>query len=291
MTHKIFQPQKIGIRLIAYTFIVVLAGSLDFPLLSGATVFLAIMDLLHVLINKIFSSKKSADPSKEKASLYALQANYDQLRTETEKSNMPAINLIDLAKAESQLAKFNTSEKICATSQFSIETGIAFDFEGLEICVYSFALEGGRVKQSIISFPIKDLLSIDIIENGFSLSQSTTTTQGTTTEKTAGLNMLGRAALGGVLFGGVGAVIGGLSARKTGEISTTSNTNTQNKQMISDVSLKLLINDTKTPIINLKFIYNNTEKNSMQYKSAYQKIEQCDALLRVMINRAASLNN
>jgi len=271
-----FESELLGTRLLICLLLVVISIASSTPFLFFVTVLWVLFDLLNIIIKKISSAISSEKKIKESQS-----PAYEQ-------NPIAVKNPIVAAKEQSLLSNFNFSERIIAISRYSRDSGIAFDFDNLQVCVYYFGLDAGVVSQLVVAFPISNLISVEIVEDGYSISQSTTTTQGGTEEKTSGLSMVGRAAVGGLLFGGVGAVIGGLSARTTGTINSTAVTNHHTQEMVRDVSLKLLINDTKKPIVTLKFLDAPAQKTDNYYKSVYQKIEHCDALLRVMLTRAAA---
>lgn len=76
----------------------------------------------------------------------------------------------------------------------------------------SYVLEGRRLDQ---------LVRVQIIHDSSTSSQ---THQGTSIDSVNNLNMLKRAAVGGVLIGGVGAAIGGITAQREATINTVTNT-------------------------------------------------------------------
>ena len=181
--------------------------------------------------------------------------------------------------------KFNISEQIVALEQFGSHNsrrtvGVAFDFDVLNICVYE--VSNSDIK--VMIFPVSEILSIEVIEDGHTVSQSTTT--GKTEEKTSNASMLGRAVVGGILLGGVGAVIGGATAKKTG--STAETTNTTTKDVVNSISLKLLLNNTSTPLLSIPFLSGQITKHSYEYTNVYSGIERCEALIKVLIARASN---
>ena len=98
--------------------------------------------------------------------------------------------------------------------------------------------------------------------------------------------MLGRAVVGGVLLGGVGAIIGGATAKKTG--STAATTNTTTKDVVNSITLKFLLNNTSTPLLSIPFLSGQITKHSYEYTNVYSGIERCEALIKVLIARASN---
>lgn len=115
-------------------------------------------------------------------------------------------------------------------------------------------------------FPSYNLLSSEIIEDGQSII------------KTVRSSQIGGAIVGGLMLGGVGAVIGGLSGRKT------------NTEMVNRITLRIIVNDPGNPIYDVCFLSRETNKNSIAYKSAIQTAQEWQARLEVMIKRADKIN-
>lgn len=83
---------------------------------------------------------------------------------------------------------------------------------------------------------------------------------------------LGRAVAGGVLFGGVGAVVGGVTA------------NRKSKSVCNSLVIKITVNDIENPTIYINLIKKATKKNTNTYKSLYNLAHQILSLLRLMCN-------
>lgn len=86
------------------------------------------------------------------------------------------------------------------------------------------------------SFLFKDLIQIQLEDNSKTIYSTSTTSSSE--------NTVGRALVGGLLFGSTGAIIGGVTSRKESE---------QNENSIEKFKLKITINDLKNPIINFDF--------------------------------------
>ena len=217
------------------------------------------------------------------------QSKIDSERYKIQISDLKAQEIQVQEKFTSALRKekFTISEQIVASTQFTNHrvsskstVAIAFDFDTLSICVSEISSSDAKVK----IFPVSEILSIEVVEDGHTVSQSTTT--GKTEEKTSNANMLGRAVVGGVLLGGVGAIIGGATAKKTG--STAATTNTTTKDVVNSITLKLLLNNTSTPLLSIPFLSGQITKHSYEYTNVYSGIERCEALIKVLIARASN---
>lgn len=116
-------------------------------------------------------------------------------------------------------------------------------------------------------FNFSDIIKVDIYEDG-RISSSTTSTSGTSKAKTS--SMLGRAAVGGVLLGGAGAVIGGATGKR--ELGETSTTKTQEVVIYSMV---ITINNLSMPTIQIK----------AKYEEAKEFIKRVSSILSIIIER------
>lgn len=117
------------------------------------------------------------------------------------------------------------------------------------------------------TFNFSDIIKVDIYEDG-RISSSTTSTSGTSKAKTS--SMIGRAAVGGVLLGGAGAVIGGATGKR--ELGETSTTKTQEVVIYSMV---ITINNLSMPTIQIK----------AKYEEAKEFIKRVSSVLSIIIER------
>ena len=118
--------------------------------------------------------------------------------------------------------------------------------------------------------PYSHLVDFEIVENGQTIIQGR-----------AGSTLIGEA-----LFGGIGAVVGASRSRAI-------NTNCTN------LSIKLNVNDIHTPLISFALLNKTVEKTSADYKNAYQKALEFEAILKIILTngklsqpvKAVILNN
>ena len=95
-------------------------------------------------------------------------------------------------------------------------------------------------------YKFDDILGFEVYNN------SQTIYSGTTSETTTSTNtgsMIGRAAVGGLLFGSVGAVVGGATAKKT----TTGQTTSQKATTKNNYDVVLTINSLSVPTLKINF--------------------------------------
>ena len=80
---------------------------------------------------------------------------------------------------------------------------------------------------------------------------------------------LGMALVGGVLFGGVGAVVGS-------NVGKTSN------PVCNSLQIKITLNNMRTPMIVVSFISSPTDRNSKEYKAIFADAHECISKLHVI---------
>jgi len=104
-------------------------------------------------------------------------------------------------------------------------------------------------------------LQCEVLEDGITILKSSTS------------GAIGRSILGGILGGGIGAIIGGTTGSKT-----------QN-QRIENIDLKIIINDTESPVYRINFLSLTTRKGSFLYKIAFKEAEKWHGILSGFIRQ------
>lgn len=102
------------------------------------------------------------------------------------------------------------------------------------------------------------------VDGDIVLKQSTTST-------------IGRSVLGGILSGGVGAVIGGVTSSK------------KQKENINSIDLKITINDHSNPIFKINFLNTKTKKGSILYRLSYDAVERWHGIVSGFIQKGNEL--
>lgn len=83
---------------------------------------------------------------------------------------------------------------------------------------------------------------------------------------------LGRALVGGALFGGVGAVVGGVTGHK------------KNKPICDSLRIKITVNDMNNPAVYINFVETKTKKDGFLYKALYKSAQECLSTLQLVCN-------
>ena len=139
-------------------------------------------------------------------------------------------------------------------------SAVAFDKSNMKIC---FANEVNEMK--IYSF--NDIMESEIIVDGFTLVKSSTT------------STIGRAVVGGVLTGGVGAIIGGVTGKKS------------HNELVKYIDLKICINDSSNPFYKIRFLDAECKKGDFIYNEGYEKAEKWHGIVSTFIKQSDMKEN
>jgi hypothetical protein len=112
----------------------------------------------------------------------------------------------------------------------------------------------------------QDILQSKIIENGEMVTQSSRSSQ------------LTGIALGSLLAGGVGAIIGGLSGK------------TLSNKVINEIQLELVLDDVLEPLTRMRFFYSASglKQSSDRYREEYNKVYYWHKLIEVLMHQNKS---
>ncbi len=155
----------------------------------------------------------------------------------------------------SSLHDFSSTQKIMGDDGNS---GIAVDEKRKKVCLIKQSGEG--VKLDVISY--QDILSSEIFEDGVTIT------------KTVRSSQLGGVLIGGLVLGGVGAIIGGLSGK------------TAAADKVNKIDLRITVNRTSTPNHDINFMNIEVKKQATVYTSAMEQARHWHGLLEVLIKRA-----
>lgn len=103
-------------------------------------------------------------------------------------------------------------------------------------------------------YQYSDIIDFELLEDGESITKGG----------------LGRAVAGGVLFGGIGAVVGGVTGGK------------KSKTICTNLKIKITIKDINNPTVYINFITSSTKKNSIIYKTMYNSAQECLSVLQLI---------
>ena len=163
------------------------------------------------------------------------------------------------------LADFNADEiHLSAIGGFSSDallgkfvTAVGFDKNRKKICFYNEQQDNAL---KIYSF--NDIMESEIVVDGNTLVKTSTT------------STIGRALVGGVLTGGVGAVIGGVTGKKS------------HNEVVKNIDLKICINDSENPFYKIRFLDVECKKGDFTYKDGYEKAEKWHGIVSTFIKQS-----
>lgn len=84
---------------------------------------------------------------------------------------------------------------------------------------------------------------------------------------------LGRAAVGGALFGGVGAIVGAATGSK------------KSKQTCKSLQIKITLNNLNFPVEYINFINIETKKDGILYKTMFPLAQECLSTLQIVLDK------
>lgn len=135
--------------------------------------------------------------------------------------------------------------------------GVAIDESRELLCLVS--RRGAVLESRLVAYA--DVVSVELTEDGSSIT------------KTSRSSQLGGAVVGGVLLGGVGAVVGGLTGSK------------KTSQKIKRVDLRVVIDDTKSPLHNVCFQNVEGARGGLIHNAAISQARHWNGLFDVVIRR------
>lgn len=112
-----------------------------------------------------------------------------------------------------------------------------------------------KIQQNTIR-PFSEIISFELLEDEESITEGG----------------LGRAVAGGVLLGGVGAVVGGTTGKK------------KTKSICTSLRIKITLNSKYATMEYIDFLSSKTKHNSIIYKNAYNQAQECLSLLQLICN-------
>lgn len=147
---------------------------------------------------------------------------------------------------DGMIQKFNTTRKVHGYLEIDANSKkwlIPKGFTGNDI-----------TKSTVYNY--NDILDFELLEDGESIAKGG----------------LGRAVAGGILFGGIGAVVGGATGSR------------KNKPVCTTLKIKISLNNISNPVEYISFITTPTKKDGLIYKSSEKAAHECLSLLEYICN-------
>lgn len=140
-------------------------------------------------------------------------------------------------------------------------SGIAINTENEKVAILTRHNNKSKFQLDEINF--SDILESKVIEDNITVTKSS---KG---------GLIGGAAVGSMVAGGVGAIIGGLSGNKVSRDSVLS------------MTLEIVVNDLSNPLHEIKFLYSPTpiKKDTVFYKQIHSDINKWHKTITVIMKR------
>lgn len=145
---------------------------------------------------------------------------------------------LDIEKTISSTKKNNELQKIFNPTN-NIENYIEFDEDNKKWLVSKRSTSD---KKAPIIHSYEDIIEFELLEDGETITKGA----------------LGSAIAGGILFGGTGAIVGGITGKKT------------TRKVIETFKIKIVINNIDNPVEYIDLISKKTKTNSSAYEKAYR---------------------
>lgn len=171
---------------------------------------------------------------------------------------MAGSNKKELASGLSSTPNFTASHQVLGVDGIM---GIAIDEQREKICLLSL-IRNPRTKVIDSSA----LISAEIFEDGSSIT------------KTSRASQVGGALIGGIALGGVGAILGGLTAK------------TKTTAKVKRIELRFTIDDTTSPLHDVVLMNVECEKGGFIYNAAMQQARVWIGLADVLMRRSDNNN-
>ncbi|PKG28773.1 SHOCT domain-containing protein [Cytobacillus horneckiae] len=163
-------------------------------------------------------------------------------------TNIPIDELEERVNAYREVV--DKTEKFVITKQ--IGNFVAFDENQQKWALLSSFK--GEIKQT---YNYSDVINFELLEDGNSVASGG----------------LGRALVGGVLFGGVGAIVGGVTGKKT------------SKGICSSLKLKVTVNDMANPVVYINFIETKLKTDGFAYRTFAESAQECLSTFQLICDR------
>ncbi len=155
---------------------------------------------------------------------------------------------------DNEIAEFEPTKKIGPFVEFD-------DKQRKWLVLSSFL--GKRDKSTVYNY--SDIVGFELLEDGDSVAKGG----------------LGRALVGGALFGGTGAIVGGVTGKR------------KSKGICNSLKLKVTVKDINNPVVYITFIDTKTKKDGFTYKNVSKQAQECLSTFQLICDQRneASSNN
>jgi hypothetical protein len=171
----------------------------------------------------------------------------------------PLEELQKIVNAETEKKEEHEEEVKAFSATKEIGKFILFDDVNKKIAIPKTSLTG-KIRDMKI-FDYSSIVEFELLEDGNSIEKGG----------------VGRAIVGGALFGGVGAVVGAATGHK-------------HKATCSKLQIKITLNDISMPVVYVNFIEAETKKNGALYKMVYPMAQEALSVLSIITKSQEQIN-
>lgn len=191
---------------------------------------------------KIANGLRACSKCMKKAG-YGMTTSYNVIRSLTVE------DLNRDAKAEKKAAQQETAERFKEfNADLTIGNVLFVDQKKRQFRIKGFA-------NIIKIYALDSINGYEVIENGESVTSGG----------------LGRAAVGAVAFGGIGAVVGAVTGKK------------KSRSVIDTLKIKINMNDLENPVVYIDLIKSKVKRNSSMYKTAIEQADKIISTLEILL--------
>lgn len=243
-------------------FTTIMIGVLCFSFDGGISIWLGIMlicfgGFIAIDAHDLATGKRVTAEDGKKIHNERVRYIFDELKinaTQVYKdTNLTVIGIDEISKKVAIL-KSNSNHNYKTSNLVQSDGELSIDYE----------TPTSNIKYESNVYDYNDILESEVI------------TDGVTVTKTSRSSQIGRAILGGIIAGGVGTIVGGLSGK------------TNSKDTVSSINLRLFLNDTSHPYEIFNFLERRSpiDKNKPYYHKANDDVMQWHAIFKAVINEA-----
>lgn len=177
-----------------------------------------------------------------------------------------------IAKKELDNILHDTPNFTATESYITNDLSFTFAFIAVDENEHKIIIGGSKNNKGNIDYKIigaNEIMGVELTVNGKGLLSSS-----------VNKNILGMAAVGGLLFGGAGAIVGAISGSKA-------------KSKITEISLRIALDNIKTPYIGINFISavaTTISEGSNEYHQILQIAQKWYGIINIIIEREKRRN-
>lgn len=171
------------------------------------------------------------------------------------------LNLIEKKSKEAEaVLNFVVTDDLCPVAKFNDETNQMILANNINSIIYPATMDYKHDPMSYNLFSYDQIINFELLENGDCIASGG----------------IGRAALGGALFGGAGAIVGAATR--------------EYKSVCSSLKIKVTVKDSSEPAHYIPFVTGDIKKSDFKYKERMKMAQNILSKLQVITNKKTENN-